>query len=108
MINITILSISCKQKEQSLNCLYMHASLWSLFNILKKIKTLADFDLDVAHENFEDGGQAEHTPKSQHVIRKLKSETKKINLDISSILTSVILEAIGCIRRSAILFEKVK
>ncbi|CAN7034644.1 unnamed protein product, partial [Brassica oleracea var. botrytis] len=38
----------------------------------KATKTLADFDLAVVHENFEDGGQAEHTPKSRHVIGKLK------------------------------------
>ncbi|CAN6872561.1 unnamed protein product [Brassica oleracea] len=41
--------------------------------ISKDTKTLADFDLAVAHENFEDGGQDEHTPKSRHVIGKLKN-----------------------------------
>ena len=45
--------------------------------ISKDTKTLADFDLAVGHESFEDGGQAEHTPKSRHVIGKLKSETEK-------------------------------
>ncbi|CAF2343396.1 unnamed protein product [Brassica rapa] len=40
--------------------------------ISKDTKTLADFDLAVGHESFEDGGQAEHTPKSRHVIGKLK------------------------------------
>ena len=52
--------------------------------ISKDTKTLADFDLAVAHENFEDGGQDEHTPKSRHVIGKLKSETEKINFHRSA------------------------
>ncbi|KAH0860616.1 hypothetical protein HID58_088877, partial [Brassica napus] len=44
-------------------------------------KTLADFDLAVVHENFEDGGQAEHTPKSRHeVMYRLVNQQKPMEI----------------------------